>query len=89
MPHQLPKAHCWPYQPAALLLGRDTNATPAHAWLQMRAGGSRGAGGSLLLKLHELLEAEDRLAGHQARLAQIEQQLRQLEPLGRQYRKYV
>jgi structural maintenance of chromosome 2 len=53
----------------------------------MRAGGSRGAGGSLLLKLHELLEAEDRLAGHQARLAQIEQQLRQLEPLGRQYGK--
>ncbi|KAF6256242.1 structural maintenance of chromosomes protein 2 [Scenedesmus sp. NREL 46B-D3] len=50
-------------------------------------GGSRGAGGSLLLKLHELLEAEDHLAGHQARLKQIEQQLRQLEPLGRQYRK--
>jgi hypothetical protein len=55
-------------------------------WLYC-TGGSRGAGGSLLLKLHELLEAEDRLAAHQARLAQIEQQLRQLEPLGRQYRK--
>ncbi|WIA16380.1 hypothetical protein OEZ85_013075 [Tetradesmus obliquus] len=50
-------------------------------------GGSRGAGGSLLLRLHELLEAEDKLAAHTAQLQQIEQQLRQLEPLGRQYRK--
>ncbi|WIA36579.1 hypothetical protein OEZ86_007870 [Tetradesmus obliquus] len=50
-------------------------------------GGSRGAGGSLLLRLHELLEAEDKLAAHTAQLQQIEQQLRQLEPLGRQHRK--
>uniref|UniRef100_A0A383VT73 Structural maintenance of chromosomes protein n=1 Tax=Tetradesmus obliquus TaxID=3088 RepID=A0A383VT73_TETOB len=50
-------------------------------------GGSRGAGGSLLLRLHELLEAEDKLAAHTAQLQQIGQQLRQLEPLGRQYRK--
>eukprot|EP00775_Hariotina_reticulata_P003904 gene3904-4158_t len=50
-------------------------------------GGSRGAGGSLLLRLHDLLEAEDKLAAHQQRLKEVEQQLRKLEPLGRQYRK--
>lgn len=51
------------------------------------AGGSRGSGGSLLLWLHELLEAEDRLAAAQQRLAAAEEQLRQLAPIGKQYRK--
>ena len=50
-------------------------------------GGSRGSGRSLLLQLHELLEAEQRLAHHQQRLAQVEAQLRELAPIGKQYHK--
>jgi hypothetical protein len=53
--------------------------------LSLGTGGSRGAGGSLLLRLHELLE--EKLAAHQQRLNEMEQQLKKLEPLGRQYRK--
>lgn len=41
----------------------------------------------MLARLHELLEAEDRLAAHQARLAGVEQRLKEMEPIGRQYRK--
>jgi len=66
--------------------------TKAQAWhfcmhLSLGTGGSRGAGGSLLLRLHELLEAEEKLAAHQQRLNEMEQQLKKLEPLGRQYRR--
>lgn len=50
-------------------------------------GGSRGSGRSLLLQLHELLEAEQRLAHHQAALARIEGQLRELAPIGQRYQK--
>lgn len=50
-------------------------------------GGSRGSGRSLLLQLHELLEAEQRLAVHQQRLAEVEGQLQELAPIGKQYNK--
>jgi structural maintenance of chromosome 2 len=50
-------------------------------------GGSRGTGRSLLMQLHELLEAEQRLATHQQRLAEVEGKLRELAPIGKQYQK--
>jgi chromosome segregation ATPase len=50
-------------------------------------GGSRGSGRSLLLQLHELLEAEQRLATHQQRLAEVEATLREKAPIGKQYQK--
>eukprot|EP00878_Enallax_costatus_P012275 GHUV01012822.1.p1 GENE.GHUV01012822.1~~GHUV01012822.1.p1 ORF type:complete len:987 (+),score=463.32 GHUV01012822.1:251-3211(+) len=50
-------------------------------------GGSRGAGNSLLLRLHELLQAEDSLAQHTQRLQQAENQLAQMAPVAKQYQK--
>lgn len=51
------------------------------------AGGSRGVGSTLLLKLHELMRAEDKLAEHTQRLEQADEQLRQLAPIAKQYQK--
>jgi hypothetical protein len=52
-------------------------------------GGSRGAGRSLLLQLHELCDAEARLAAAQAALADVEARLRAAAPVGKQYAKCV
>ncbi|EOA12804.1 hypothetical protein CARUB_v10025763mg [Capsella rubella] len=48
-------------------------------------GGSRKGGGDLLRQLHELAEAESNLQGHQKRLADIEAQIRELQPLQKKF----
>nr|AAG27593.2 SMC2-like condensin [Arabidopsis thaliana]AAK58634.1 SMC2-like condensin [Arabidopsis thaliana] len=44
-------------------------------------GGSRKGGGDRLRKLHDLAEAESELQGHQKRLADVESQIKELQPL--------
>ncbi|KAK8652071.1 hypothetical protein V6N13_061095 [Hibiscus sabdariffa] len=48
-------------------------------------GGSRRGGGDLLRQLHDLAEAESKLAVHQKRLSEIEAKIADLLPLQRQF----